>query len=276
MDFSISRKSLPVRCPLCGSRKTCQRFAALIRCRECGIQFFAGYQNLPKSTDLYGQYYFHGGIYRNYLGEANRRLRRFRDKMELMRTVLPSGGRLLDVGCASGFFLRVAKESGFEGQGVEISTIPLDYARKVMGVEVFHGNLFDARFPDANFDVVTLWDTLEHLRDPQKVLTEIRRILKSGGVLVVETLNMNTLCCLLLRGRWPLYAPPYHLFYFTRKTLKKLFFSTGYQLRRQFPIQTYFPGRHGPRCIRYFRVPFLRSLLGWILGDVILYVAVKP
>jgi ubiquinone/menaquinone biosynthesis C-methylase UbiE len=203
-------------------------------------------------------------------------MHRFRDKMELLRTVLPFGGRLLDVGCASGFFLRVAKESGFEVQGVEISAIPLDYARKVMSVDVFHGSLFDARFPEAYFDVVTLWDTFEHLRDPQKMLEEIRRILKSGGVLAVETLNMNTLSSFLLRARWPLYAPPYHLFYFTRKTLKNVVVSAGFRLRSQFPIQTYLPSRHAPRCIRYFRVPLLRSLLGWIMGDVILYVAVKP
>jgi 2-polyprenyl-3-methyl-5-hydroxy-6-metoxy-1,4-benzoquinol methylase len=175
----------------------------------------------------------------------------FRKKIELLRAYLPGTGRVLDVGCAYGFFLQVARELGFHAQGVDISGIAADFARSLVGVEVFHGELLDAAFPDSQFDVVTLWDTLEHLHKPHAVLREVYRILKPGGVLVVETLNVNTLSQHLMRNRWPLYVPPYHLFYFTKRTAKRLIRNAGFTLQQQFPVQTYVPFAIGVRYIRY-------------------------
>lgn len=271
----ISLTASLTKCPICGSSEVTRRLEDIARCRKCGMQFYSGYYDAQEAAELYGREYFQGKVYRDYPAEAVPRIRLFQQKMDLLRPLLPVEGRLLDVGCAYGFFLEVAKERGFHVQGVDIAVVAVDYARSVFGSTVFHGELATAGFADSSFDVMTLWDTLEHLRNPHIVLEEASRILKPGGVLVVETLNINTLSRRLLRGRWPLYAPPYHLFYFTRTTAKKLLHDAGFTVRRQFSIQTYARSTGGVCCIRYFGKPILRLLLGWLSADVVLYVVAK-
>jgi SAM-dependent methyltransferase len=275
-DFCTFQRTLPGNCPICSGSVKLTRSDGISCCRKCGVRFFAGYRDVPAAVELYGRNYFQGNVYSDYPAEAGPRIRLFRKKMKLLRSYLPGTGRVLDVGCAYGFFLQVARELGFHAQGVDISGVAAEFARSSVGVEVFHGELLDAAFPDSQFDVVTLWDTLEHLHKPHAMLREVYRILKPGGVLVIETLNVNTIARHILRRRWPLSAPPYHLFYFTKRTARRLIRNAGFTMKHQFPVQTYAPSFDGVRCIRYFGNPALRLVLGSFCADVVLYVALKP
>ncbi|MBN1836617.1 MAG: hypothetical protein JW820_12255, partial [Spirochaetales bacterium] len=99
--------------------------------------------------------------------------------------------------------------------------------------------------------------------------------LKDSGALLVETLNVATLSRLLLRKRWPLFALPYHLQYFSRRSLAGLLGREGFRVLRAIPIQTYVGIRGRVRTWRYFRSALLRTVLGAVAGDVMLYAAVK-
>jgi len=116
-------------------------------------------------------------------------------------------GRLLDVGCGYGLFLERARQNGWHGTGVELSSPEWRYATEHLHLDVLNQSLSDARFADNSFDVVTLWEVIELLLEPEKVLREILRILKPGGWLMLRTNNMRFHVPALRAGGHPLLRP---------------------------------------------------------------------
>jgi 2-polyprenyl-3-methyl-5-hydroxy-6-metoxy-1,4-benzoquinol methylase len=121
-------------------------------------------------------------------------------------------GKLIDIGCASGELMRQAERLGWKAEGVELAPHLSDTARK-RGLAVKTGTLEDAHYPDATFDAATLLDVIEHLEDPLATLAEIHRILRPGGVLVIETPNWNSVYRRILRRWWAALQPRLHLLY---------------------------------------------------------------
>jgi 2-polyprenyl-3-methyl-5-hydroxy-6-metoxy-1,4-benzoquinol methylase len=170
----------------------------------------------------------------------NTNIRDFRKGLSLIERY-KSEGKLLDVGCALGVFLHLARERGWEVYGVDISRYAASYARDVLGFEVFAGELAEVQFPEKWFDVITLWDVLEHFPDPSRQLQEIRRILKDDGIILMNTPNEAGLLRLLagmifrLSGGKISYPVrklyhPFHLHYFTQQTLQALLGKNGFTL----------------------------------------------
>ena len=108
----------------------------------------------------------------------------------------------LDVGCSSGSVLSVAKQCGFNTFGVEPATKAAETAAQIEGVEVFNGFLHDAQYPDNHFDIVTLFEVIEHLTDPIALISEIGRILKPGGLLLIGTGNGGSWTVQALGNKW--------------------------------------------------------------------------
>jgi len=133
-----------------------------------------------------------------------------------------AGRELLDVGSYTGFFLEQARERGWRVQGVEPSKWAADYARSTLGIPVFNGPI-EAWVPPAGqrFDVVTLWDVLEHLTDPVGVLRHVRGLLRPDGLVAFTTPNLDAPLARLLRGRYPFFMQMHtvHLNHRTRDLL---------------------------------------------------------
>lgn len=161
---------------------------------------------------------------------------------ELDRLKLSNGKRLLDIGSAKGVFLDVARENGWEAMGIEPSDSDSTYARQVFGLPVFTGTLEEANLPSNHFDAVTMWDVIEHLKDPHETVTEAFRVLKPGGLIFVLTPNHDSLVTLFSRfayrlalRRFPLERilyPVVHLYFFTPKTLSYLLRRSGFNIVR--------------------------------------------
>jgi len=143
-------------------------------------------------------------------------------------------GRLLEIGCAGGWLLKHALERGWEARGVELSAEAVEHARK-LGLDVHHGDLAGARFPDSFFDLVYMGDVLEHVPDCRAVLAEVARVLKPAGFAYLRgPVTTNSLARrLALRGYKfagrpiVLREPPYHLWEFTPRSLVRLFRTAG-------------------------------------------------
>jgi len=205
------------RCPLCGSTRIEKLFRNALKCSECKLIFInISEVDLEK---IYDSSYFKGKVYRDYMKEAPIRLKIFREKLRLLQEYLPDGGKLLDVGAAAGFFLEVVKELGYETYGVEISEYASSFARSQFRHNVITGDFLKIDFPEDYFDVVTTWDVLEHFVNPFEALKKSYKILKSNGVLIVETLNTDSLLFKILGDKWPLFRIPYHLYYFNKRNL---------------------------------------------------------
>lgn len=161
--------------------------------------------------------------------------RRSRRTLDTARRLLgrPAGPlRLLDVGCATGNFVAEAARWGARAEGVEPMAAPARAARDA-GLEVICGRLEEAAFPDGRFDVVTLFEVIEHLPDPLALLTEARRILRPGGLMIVRTGNAESWTVRFMGPRWDYFCPAIgHISFFTPRSMRLAAERTGFDVAR--------------------------------------------
>jgi len=149
---------------------------------------------------------------------ANRTVTARRELDFVERFAVPPG-RLLDVGCSTGIFLSVARERGWDVEGIEASTWAAKKAGERFGLnEIRVAFVEEADFPAASFDAVTMWDVLEHVHSPTLVLDRLHGWLKPYGLLFINVPNIESTMSKLLRHRWPLLLRE-HLWYFSPRTL---------------------------------------------------------
>ena len=147
--------------------------------------------------------------------------------IKYMEKALGRKGRLLDVGCATGYFMTIAKNLGWEVEGIEISK----YATSVgslKGLTIYNGVLEDVSLPEHSFDAVTLFDVVEHLRDPKSTVLQAKRLLKEGGIIAVTTPDTGGLWAKMLGPWWHLVSPPEHLVLFNRNNFSDLIARIGF------------------------------------------------
>jgi SAM-dependent methyltransferase len=145
-------------------------------------------------------------------------------------------GQLLDVGCLWGSFLGQAHQNGFDVVGIEPFGKAATYVKEVLKLNASQGTLRSASFPPESFDVVTILDVIEHLTEPVAELKEAYRVTKPGGLIVASTPNVgsliprlvNTERRLLGRQWFPFDNPPWHLWGFTRKSIKSCVENAGF------------------------------------------------
>lgn len=262
-------------CPICGSINIKRVSIETAGCKDCGLQFITGLKSEAYYNQIYNRKYFNGDVYNNYLEEEEYRCRIFRSKIKLIRQYLPDDGTVLDVGCGMGFFLKEMQSKGYEVRGLDISDYAAGIASDKLNTGIVSTNLLNASFIPEQFSIVTFWDVLEHINNPVESLKEVSRIIKQDGVLIIETLNISSLTARILKEKWPLYFPPYHLYYYNKKSISGLLEKTGFTIVNSYPVQTYIKSFSGYRTFRYFRYPVIRDLIGLLFNDVVIYVA-KP
>jgi 2-polyprenyl-3-methyl-5-hydroxy-6-metoxy-1,4-benzoquinol methylase len=145
--------------------------------------------------------------------------------------------RLLDIGCSTGSFMAVAREKGFTAEGVEPAPRAAQAALKA-GLLVHQGFLEDIAFPDQTFDVVTLFEVIEHVRDAVSLVRECRRILHPGGILVLGTGNTESWAVSFMQSRWEYFHIARHgghISFFNPRSIRLLAERSGFQV---FSIKT--------------------------------------
>lgn len=122
-------------------------------------------------------------------------------------------GRLLDVGCATGAFLKIAQNEGFDVYGVDFSSYAIEEAKKNIGENVTCINIENQEFPYEKkfFDAITMFDLVEHLNNPYNIFGKIEKMMRVGGVLFIVTQNYNSISRKIYGKRWYGFAPAYHL-----------------------------------------------------------------
>ncbi|MCM8800340.1 MAG: class I SAM-dependent methyltransferase, partial [Candidatus Omnitrophica bacterium] len=141
--------------------------------------------------------------------------------VKIFKIKQPKNYKLLDIGCGKGERLKFFKDLGFSVLGLEVSDT-VDYAREHFNLEIIKKDIYQADFEDNSFDIVTLFNVLEHIHNPNKLLKEIYRILKDNGFLVIQIPNTDSLQFKIFKKRWITFDIPRDLFYFNIKQLKYL------------------------------------------------------
>jgi len=225
-------------CALCGSGHArpvlVDAGQPVVRCATCGFIYCDPIPDPGELADYYD------ASYRDWeRWEATFRHDRslvFQHGLTRIRQFQPTG-RLLDVGCSLGFFLEAARQVGYAVAGVDVSVSAARFARERLGLEVHPVTLREARLPGGAFDVVTLWDVLEHVPDPMGELMAIHRLLRGGGLLVVRLPNVDfhlpktRLVRALCPGRVIGLDARNHLNHFSPRTLRFALARAGFSLR---------------------------------------------
>lgn len=217
-------------CVACGGEGSRPFLRGLRRCVACGHAWADAWPGSVELAGLYGRTYFHGGEYRDYVADRSALERSFRIRLEVLDRFLDSARhrRLLEIGCAHGFFLALARGRFDSVTGLDVSEEAVRHAREVLGLDAVRGDALEADVGDRRFDVACLWDTIEHLPRPDRVVARIRDLTAPGALLAATTGDIGSLVARLRGRRWRLIHPPTHLHYFTRESLSRLLGRHGF------------------------------------------------
>ncbi|NOT32275.1 MAG: class I SAM-dependent methyltransferase [Planctomycetes bacterium] len=223
-------------CPVCAEasddlRLYTVRGFPIVRCRRCGVGRTLVAANFdPRS--LYDETYFQGGRhdgYADYQGSARVLRGEFRAAFRQLGRAGIQSGRLLEVGCAYGYFLDEAARA-FRVSGVEVAESAASACRS-RGHDVASGvateAFLSARGP---FDALVMLDVIEHLQRPDEVLALLARHAKPGAALLLSTGDWGSLTSRVMGRRWRLMTPPQHLWFFTQASLAKLLAQAGFRV----------------------------------------------
>lgn len=229
-----------VACNLCGTQDSEQLYEKgglpIGRCRQCGLVYANPRLTQAEIWRRYSPAYFwdeympaHHAPHGEFVAEIHRQR-----TLPMLSLLEPYRQRntLLEVGCAAGFFLKVAAEEKWQVTGIEIMEPAVAYATDTLGLDVRAGTLEEADLTAASFDAIVMIETVEHLLDPARTLREAHRLLRPGGALLVAVPNQDSIMRSLLGPSWSVLSPAEHLYYFTENTLKQMLLEVGFSHRR--------------------------------------------
>jgi len=238
MNALSRQESRPSGCELCGSESARELYTArdrlrnsdqpfqIVECAGCGVLRTLPEMSYTELASFYTE---------SYWGEdepSQEWIKRSQaEKTDFIRECDLSEGRLLDVGCGSGFFLRALDSSRWERYGVETGTEAASLAARALGPDhIFKGTLTEAKFEKSFFDVISFWSSLEHMNEPRANLIRARDIIKPGGILIVQVPNAASYQARLFKGDWFALDVPRHRYHFTPARLAQLLIDTGFEI----------------------------------------------
>lgn len=268
--FDAPRKR--VICNLCGHKETepyCpQNGRGLVQCKNCGLVYVGMRPDPDELYALYGETYFKnedsGEVgYSDYVeDEANIRTTSQRRLKHIQQYIQP--GKMLDVGCAMGFFIDEAAKNGWQVEGLDVSAYAAEYTHERFGHKTYHGSLDELGLEAEAYDLITMFDVIEHVPDPTKYVAETAKLLRSGGIFELATPDIGSLPARLTGKRWIGYKlSEEHVYYFSVKTLTHMLNEAGFDVIHVRHIGKYVTMRLFVDRLGFY-LPWLSSVLALV------------
>ncbi len=241
----------------------------LFECRDCRHAFVDDQAFIETVIRSYPDQ----PIDENYLSEARGRLKTAHKYLRQLEKLLGYPGKILDIGCYTGFFLSAAAERGWRTAGVENSGAAVRLARQQYHLDdIIHGDIETAvdQLADQAYDVVTMFDVIEHLRNPSEIVARVAETIRPGGLLLISTPDITSIMSRLQKQNW--YAVlPSHIHLFSRTSLFHLLRERGLQIRsigtltRFFSLEYMLSRSYGAKRLGLDKVIRRSFLKDWIL-----------
>lgn len=194
--------------------------AHLVKCDQCSFVFAKQIPTAQELVDHYSKTYSR----EDFLSPITvKRYHELLDKFEPYRKT----NKLLDVGCGVGYFLDVARERGWEVYGTEFTDESMRINRD-KGFNMNQGPLKATNYAPESFDIITSFEVIEHINNPDEEMNQIKTILRQGGLFYCTTPNFNSLSRHQLKGQWNVIVYPEHLSYYTPKSMDYLLKHHGF------------------------------------------------
>lgn len=205
------------------------------RCPECQVLFL---NPRPTESSIEAYYPSTYAAYRPAIADERWVIMRWKRRYNLqhqIRSVTDRelNGRLLDIGCATGNYLAEMRKLNWDVNGIELQTEAAQYAQKRLNLDVYNGDLLTYPASQNKFDVITMWDVLEHTHQPLQVLAKARNLLKPGGLLIFSIPDPNSKEASSFDSAWIGYDAPRHLYLFHGENLQLLLQITGFHFEAQ-------------------------------------------
>jgi 2-polyprenyl-3-methyl-5-hydroxy-6-metoxy-1,4-benzoquinol methylase len=210
----------------------------IVRCPSCGLVFRAHPPTTEELRGIYGDAYFASPKdddeigatgYLDYVADEDLHRVNARKRLQQLQQHAPPG-RLLDVGCAAGFFLDEARHAGWDPRGIEVAETMAAWARDRLNLRVEPLPFAQARLEESGYDAVTMWDYIEHSIDPSADVKRARELIAPGGVLALSTGDVGSLAARVFGTRWHLLTPRHHNFFFEPRTLGRMLERSGFEI----------------------------------------------
>lgn len=232
-----------VDCPVCNVDDSVWVFSKagfdFVKCKHCGLlhvnpQLTANTQDSIYKQSKTAEHWIK--VQKKNKEQSWNAERKYMPALDELARIYPQRGKLLDVGCSIGQFLTLARDAGWDVQGVELNADAAAIARCDYDLSVLEKKIEDAGFDDGEFDVVTLWGVFEHLTDPNGMLKSIHRILKKDGLVLFFVPNGHSLIIRLSREHNSTVSGRAHLWYFTPATMGKILQKNGFEKASEFSV----------------------------------------
>ncbi|HOK37217.1 MAG: class I SAM-dependent methyltransferase [Bacteroidales bacterium] len=197
----------------------------LVKCNSCGFVF------IPQNTRNKIEYsnYRDEEVLKSVRAANNYvRFRRHKLRIKLIKK-FKNSGNLFDIGVGWGHFAYTAKKMGFDVDGIEISETMHHYATNDLNLRIEKGSFYEIPIKENFYDIITLWDVLEHLEKPLEVLKKANRMLKDDGIIVIQVPQIDSKVAKIQKEKWPMLSVE-HINYFSKSTIKLALEKSGFKI----------------------------------------------
>ena len=212
----------------------------LVQCRQCGLFYLCPRPDQNELKELYSGSYFTSNIratnWAEDDSEKERLIKKKQPMLDYVQEYMGKGnsGTFLEIGCATGYLVELAKRRGFDARGIEISEYAASIARKLTMRPIFTGTIEDALehsfiLPNS-IDVIVMSHVIEHVDSPRQTLNALFSALRSGGIAVVRCPDIGGLDAKLWGKKWEGLRVPYHFYHFTPASLQGYLTESGFEV----------------------------------------------
>jgi len=248
-----------MKCPLCNSNSKFVFNTSgvdILDCVSCSHRFADIQPNEEHVKNVYDDTYFNdgGAGYDDYLLESQLLIDRGRNYAKKLEPFIKEKGKVLDVGAAAGCILKGYIEEGWKGVGIEPNANMAEFGRKEYDLDIKEG-AFESYAAENQFDLISMIQVVPHFYKQRMAFANAAKLLKEGGLLLIESWNRNSVSAKIFGKSWHEYAPPSVLHWYSIDSLSNFLKEFGFEKVTHGRPAKKISGKH------------VKSLLKYKLGD---------